>query len=80
MGFLRWMENRTKFQKLLLCFIGGWRAYAIVRAVFEHRDFKYEIVFGVFAGLFSFLDFVRILFKGLPWGIEDYEACKVVEA
>ena len=80
MGFLKWMEERPKIVKILLCLVSGWRAYALVRKILEKKEFVKEIVFAVFSSVFSILDFFLIIFKGLQFGVEDLESGKVVDA
>lgn len=80
MGFLKWMESRPRIVRLLLCFVMGWRAYGIVRAVFERQSLTKPIVLAVFGYFVNIADFFKILFTGRPVGVKDLEAGKVVDA
>ena len=79
MGFLKWMETRNKFVKLIMCFVNGWRAYALLRKIFEKQNFTKEIVYAIFFYVFNFLDFWCVLFTGRPFGIKNLDLTTVID-
>lgn len=79
MGFLKFMETLPRWAKILISLIGGWRAYAIVKAVINHGDLAEPIVFAIVAFVFNIIDLVLNITQKHPFRIELPEEEKAAE-